>query len=53
MQEEESNKSISKLQNYKRRRVSENVSSSQRELVLVPNQSGDANTISGNIQEQW
>ena len=53
MQEEESNKSISKLQNYKRRRVSENVSSSQHELVLVPNQAGDANTISGNIQEQW
>ena len=53
MQEEESNKTVSKSQNHKRRRVSENVSSSQHESALVPNQAGDANTISGTILEQW
>ena len=53
MQEDESNKTISKSQKNKRRRVSENVSSSQHELVLVPNQAGDANTVLGIIQEQW
>lgn len=56
MQEEENNLSTCKAQNNKRKRVSENASSLNNEdlvLVLVPNQSGDANTISGLPQEQW